>query len=381
MRILIGPDSFKDSVSANEFCTIAKNVIDKNWPNDEVVYLPLADGGEGTVDALVQGQKGKYIETLVVGPLGNKILASYGLIDKSEVAVIEMAAASGLPLVEPSLRNPMVTTTYGTGELILDALSKGVKKIIIGIGGSATNDAGIGMLQALGFKCLNNKGEEVPYGGNGLLELSEIKKPLNKHGEFMYKDIEFHVACDVTSPLYGELGAAYIYGPQKGADEKTVELLDFGLVNFANVIKSSLGIDVSNLSGGGAAGGLGACLFGALNGRLEPGFEIIKDQVDLESVFKQGIDLVVTAEGQMNHQSLNGKLPVELAKLGKSYNAKTIALVGAREIDIDEVKEYGIIGVFPIGHKPMSLDESMKNGSKLIESTLEHVLTMVHELY
>lgn len=380
MRILIGPDSFKDSVSANEFCEIAKTLINENWPEDEVVYLPLADGGEGTVDALVKGQKGEYIECLVTDPLGKKINASYGLIDNSKVAVIEMAAASGLPLVPIELRDPLKTTTYGTGELILDALSKGVKKVIVGIGGSATNDAGLGMLQALGFQCLNAKGEEVVFGGNGLVELKRIVKPMDKNGEYKYKNIDFQVACDVTSPLYGPLGAAYIYGPQKGATDEDVQFLDLGLRNFAKVVSESLNVDVHTLSGGGAAGGLGACLYGALNATLEAGFEIIKKQVGLISVLESGIDLIITAEGQMNHQSLNGKLPVELAKLGSKYGAKTIAIVGARELEIEELREFGIIGVFPIGNKPMTLSQSMENGKKLIKGTLEQILNLLHNL-
>ena len=380
MKILIGPDSFKDSVSANEFCEIAKSVILKNWPDDDVVYLPLADGGEGTVDALVKGQGGVYVQALVTGPLGKEVNATYGLIDENKVAVIEMAEASGLPLVPIELRDPMKTTTYGTGELIIDALSKGVKKIIIGIGGSATNDAGIGMLQALGFKCLNEEGLEVSFGGEGLLDLKSIIKPLNDQGEFKYEDIDFQVACDVTSPLYGPYGAAHIYGPQKGGDEQTVKILDEGLRNFANIVEKSLEIDVHTLKGGGAAGGLGACLYSALKAKLEPGFKIIKKQVDLLSVFESGIDIVITAEGQMNQQSLNGKLPVELAKLGTKYGAKTIAIVGAREIDLEEVKAFGIIGVFPIANKPMSLIQSMENGKELIKGTLEQVLNLVHEI-
>lgn len=380
MRILVGPDSFKDSVSANEFCEIAKSLINKNWPDDEVIYLPLADGGEGSVDALVQGQSGRYQESMVTDPLGNKINAAYGLIDNAKVAVIEMAAASGLPLVDIDLRDPMKTTTFGTGELITDAIRKGVKKIIVGIGGSATNDAGLGMLQALGFKCLNSVGEDVSFGGDGLLELDSISKPVDTQGEFLYKDIEFLVACDVTSPLYGPSGAAYVYGPQKGASVEVVEILDKGLRQFAKVVENSLGVDVHNLRGGGAAGGLGACLYGALNGKLEPGFEIIKKQVNLVSVFESGIDIVITAEGQMNHQSLNGKLPVELAKLGSKYGAKTIAIVGARDLEFELVKETGIIGVFPIANKPMTLEESMATGKTLIKGTLEQVLNLVHEL-
>ncbi len=380
MRILIGPDSFKDSVSAYEFCEIAKDVIGSYWPEDEVTLLPLADGGEGTVDALVAGQDGEFVKAVVKGPLGGAVEAKYGLIAGGKVAVIEMAEASGLPLVPVSRRNPMLTTTYGTGELILDAVSRGVEKIIVGIGGSATSDAGLGMLQALGFKCLNAEGEEVAFGGNGLVELSSIEAPVDADGKFKYEGLHIEVACDVTNPLYGEKGAAYVYGPQKGADEATVKVLDDGLRNFAKVVKESLGVVVDEISGGGAAGGLGACLSAALSGELKPGFEIIKDQVELVKHLEKGVDYIITAEGQMNHQSFNGKLPVELAKLGSGYGAKTVAIVGARDVTYDEISENGIIGVFPVANRPMSLEESMANGKELIRDTLVHVLSMLHNV-
>ncbi|SHI75183.1 glycerate kinase [Dethiosulfatibacter aminovorans DSM 17477] len=378
MKILVGPDSFKDSVSAYKFCEIAKEVIAEHWPEDEVTVLPLADGGEGTVEALVAGQKGEFVYAQVEDPLGTLVNAQYGLIEDGKVAVIEMAAASGLPLVPVELRNPMVASTYGTGQLILDAINKGVKRIIVGIGGSATSDAGLGMLQALGFKCLDKNGNEVERGGIALLQLAAIERPVDRDGKFIFEGIDLLVACDVNNPLYGEKGAAYVYGPQKGATEEMVRELDLGLRNFAEVFKKSLGVEVDSLIGGGAAGGLGACLYGALNGQLKPGFEIIKDQVGLEDILKEGVDLVVTAEGQMNHQSLHGKLPIELAKLAKSYGSKTVAIVGARDIAFEEFYEHGIIGVFPIANCPMTLEYSMMNGENLLRDTLVNVLSLLH---
>jgi glycerate kinase len=378
MKILVGPDSFKDSVSAYKFCEIAKGVITEYWPEDEVTVIPLADGGEGTVEALVAGQKGEFVYQEVEDPLGNPVNAQYGLIEEGKVAVIEMAAASGLPLVPLELRNPMVASTYGTGQLILDSINKGVKRIIVGIGGSATSDAGLGMLQALGFKCLDKNGNDVDRGGIALLQLASIEKPVDSDGKFPFDGIDFLIACDVNNPLYGEKGAAYVYGPQKGASEEMVRELDLGLRNFAAVVKESLGVEVDSLSGGGAAGGLGACLHGALKGQLKPGFDIIKDQVGLEDILKEGIDLVVTAEGQMNHQSLHGKLPIELAKLARSYGAKTVAIVGARDIAFEEFHEHGVIGVFPIANCPMTLEYSMMNGENLIRDTLINVLSLLH---
>lgn len=379
MNIFVGPDSFKGSVSAEEFCQIAARVIKSNFPEDQVTCLPLADGGEGTVEALVAGQDGSMIDLEVTGPLGDTVKAQYGLIDNGDVAVIEMASASGLPLVPKTKRNPMKTTTYGTGELIKDAIGRGVKRMIIGIGGSATCDAGLGMMQALGFKCLDNNQQEVPYGGEGLLKLTKIIPPEKAISSLSKeKFIDIQVACDVKNPLYGCDGAAFVYGPQKGATPDMVELLDQGLQNFARVVKESLGIEVSTLQGGGAAGGLGAGLVASLNAKLQPGFEIVKKQVGIEQILDGEIDLIITAEGQMNHQSLQGKLPIELAKLGKERGIPTIAIVGARDLNLEEVKELGIRGIFPIASGPMSLEESMKQGPELIEATLRNVLEILH---
>jgi glycerate kinase len=370
VKILIGPDSFKDSVSASEFCQIAKELIRNNWPEDEVITVPLADGGEGTVESLVEGTDGRFIRVEVLGPLGETIEASYGLI-QGDVAVIEMAEASGLPLVPVEKRNPMYTTTYGTGQLIKDAIHKGCKKIIIGIGGSATNDGGIGMLQALGYQCLDENGQEVPLGGQALMMIRSIIPPSHAI------DVSIEVACDVNNPLYGENGAAYVYGPQKGADPLMVKTLDEGLRNYAKVIASSLAQVVDNIPGSGAAGGLGAGLT-IIGGILSPGFEIIRKISNLDEHLSKGIDLVITSEGQMNHQSLYGKLPVELAKLAKKKNIPTIAIVGARDIQMKDLKGTGIIGVYPIAKGPTSLEESMKDGKKLIKDTLEQVLLTIH---
>ncbi len=374
MKILVGPDSFKDSLSASEFCKVAKQTIQSYWPDDTVITIPLADGGEGTVDALVEGTSGEFIELPVIGPLGETIIGRYGMIQNGHTAVIEMAAASGLPLVPISKRNPMKTTTYGTGQLIMDAISKGAKKVIVGIGGSATNDAGLGMMQALGFKCLDSDGNDIPYGGEGLKKLASIAPPMDTS----YESIDIQVACDVNNPLFGRNGAAYIYAKQKGADEVMIVELDNALKNFSTVVSNALGKSIDTLPGGGAAGGLGAGLYAALGARLMPGFEIIRETVGLDAMLKDDIDLVITAEGQMNHQSMNGKLPVELAKLAQKNGIRTIVLVGSRDIDISELDNTGIIGVFPIADGPMTLGESMANSKKLVKDSLIHILSLVH---
>jgi len=380
MKILIGPDSLKDSVSASQFCHIASELITTYWPEDELITVPLADGGEGTVEALVEGTQGRFITLDVIGPLGISVKARYGLIHNDDVAVIEMAEASGLQLVPEPLRNPMKTTTFGTGELILDAISKGCKRIIIGIGGSATNDAGIGMMQALGYKCLDANENDVAFGGEGLLKLHTIIPP-NETQIALYQNIDIQVACDVSNPLFGPNGAAYIYSEQKGADPKMIKQLDQGLRNYSDCVKKSLNIDISTLPGGGAAGGLGASLFASLNGELSQGFDIIRQVVGLDDYFKEPLDLVITAEGQLNHQSLNGKLPIELAKLANTFNIPTIALVGSTELSLDDLKETGIIGTFSIVNGPMTLSESMDNGEQLIKQTLHNVLSLLHNMY
>lgn len=253
-----------------------------------------------------------------------------------------------------------------------------VKKIIVGIGGSATNDAGLGMMQALGFKCLDASGTEVSFGGEGLIQLASITPPSDPHLIKLINTCEILVACDVNNPLYGINGAAYVYGPQKGANQEMVLLLDKGLQNFAGCVKECLGLDVSDLPGAGAAGGLGGGLTAALNAKLMPGFEIIRQQTGLDAILESDIDLVITAEGQMNHQSLNGKLPIELAELAKAYGINTVALVGSREISFDSIKDTGLIGVFPIVNKPMGLDDSISNAEELISETLINILNLLH---
>jgi glycerate kinase len=378
MRILLAPDSFKENLTAVEFCDVAEKGILEIMPDAKVTKLPLADGGEGTVEALVVSGKGETVETIVLGPRLDSITATYGYLKESKTAVIEMSAASGLPLLDMESRNPMETSTYGTGQLILDALDKGCEKIVLGIGGSATNDCGIGMIEALGAKLFNSKGEKISSNGRGLLDLDKIDVDnLDKR----LKNIEITVACDVDNPLYGPNGAAYVYAPQKGANSEMVKLLDLGLRNFAEVIKRDFGKDVTKIPGAGAAGGLGAGLVGVLNAELRSGFDIIDEVLGIEKlIMKSKFDLIITGEGQINNQTISGKLPIRIARLGKQYNAPTIAIVGSIGDISDEVYTSGIVSIFSIINKPMSLEEAYDKSNVLLLNCVKNIMRLYKQM-
>ncbi|WP_432409009.1 glycerate kinase family protein [Wukongibacter sp. M2B1] len=375
MNILVAPDSFKGSLSAKVFCDIAEKAIKSVLPCAKVIKIPLADGGEGTVEALVLNTGGRIINKAVTGPLLEKVDASFGILGDGKTAILEMASASGLPLVPEDKRNPMLTTTFGTGELIREALDRGCKKIILGIGGSATNDGGAGMLQALGFKLLNDKGESIQWGAKGLLELDYI----DMDGvDWRIGDIDFLVACDVDNPLYGENGAAFVYGPQKGANEDMVLVLDNALRHFDKVIQRDIKKQVAYVPGSGAAGGLGAGLLAFLDAELKPGFEIIMNTINLEEVFrKNSIDLVITGEGEINYQTVSGKLPVGIAKLAKKYGVPVIAIVGAIGDGAEKVYDKGIDSIMSIINSPMDLEKAMENAPRLLEDTVYRVMKLI----
>ena len=378
MNILIAPDSFKGSLSAQEFCDISEKSILKVYPNANIKKIPMADGGEGTVESLVFNTGGKILYQDVTGPLGNKVTAAFGILGDGSTAVVEMANASGLPLVPKEKRNPMYTTTYGTGELIKTALDQGCTRLIMGIGGSATNDGGAGMLQALGFKLLNAKGESIPFGAKGLLELESIEM---SEKDPRLDEVEIRVACDVDNPLYGPKGASYVYGPQKGATEEMLPLLDQGLQRFHDCIQRFLGKEVAHIPGAGAAGGLGAGLLAFLNGDLESGFTIIQKEIGLERILEtHKFDLVITGEGQMNDQTLYGKLPVGIAGVAKKYNLPVIAFVGSIGKGAEQVYEAGIDSIISIADGPMSLEYSMANGSVLLEKAVERFMRTIYAL-
>ena len=372
-KILVASDKYKGSLSAVEVCSIIKDAIKKIDSKICVIVSPMADGGEGTVETLVESQKGKYIVSDVTGPLGEKVKARIGIIG-GNTAIIEMASASGLALIPKEKRNPMETTTYGTGELIKKALDIGCRKVIIGIGGSATTDGGMGMAQALGVKFYNSCSNLLGFGGRQLLKLKRIDMS-NIHPAV--SNTEFNVASDVDNPLTGKNGAAYVYSPQKGADREMVKKLDNGLVNFSKIIKKDLGKDISNLKGAGAAGGLGAGLHAFLNATLRPGTDIIIEANDLESKIKE-VDLVITGEGAMDKQTFFGKSSYGVAMLARKYNIPVITINGSvfmSRDDIDRKNTSLFCGNFSIIKKPMKLEDAVKNSRILLESAAQEIIT------
>ncbi|MFQ5169441.1 glycerate kinase [Clostridioides difficile] len=355
MKILISIDSLKGSLSSIEAGNAIKKGILKVKEDAQVKILPLADGGEGTVDALVQGMNGKKETIEVTGPIAKKVDATYGLLKNTSTAIIEIAQASGLTLVPTELRNPLYTTTYGVGEIIKEAINKGYRNFIVGIGGSATNDAGIGMLQALGFEFYDKNNKLVGLGGKVLNEIRHIKIE-NRLKEL--DECKFKIACDVNNLLFGKNGAAYIYGSQKGATSEIIEKLDNGLRNFSKVVKNYLSKDVANVEGAGAAGGLGFAFLAFLDSKLESGIKIILEEIKLEEELKDA-DFVITGEGRLDNQTAMGKAPIGVAKLAKKYGVKVIGLAGATTEDAVKCNEEGIDAYFSIVNRAMTIEEAM----------------------
>lgn len=308
MKIILAPDSFKGTFSSMEVINHLELGIQKFFPNAEIVKMPIADGGEGTVEAIVTAIGGEIHEKMVIGPLGKKVKAKFAM--KDALAIIEMAESSGITLIHDYEKNPLVTTTYGLGELILEALELGAKEMIIGIGGSATNDGGIGMLQALGIEFKDVAGARIGYGGK---YLSEIKDISIENLDPRIKDVKITVICDVTNSLIGPTGATYTYGPQKGANSEQLDLLEMGMLHFEALLRKQFGVDVSKIPGSGAAGGLGAALVVFLSARLTPGIETILDLVAFDAQAMDA-DLVITGEGRIDGQSVYGKVPIGIGK-------------------------------------------------------------------
>lgn len=375
LKVVIATDSFKGSLSAYEVAQSIEKGIKKVYRNVQIVKVPMADGGEGTVQSLVDATGGEIINVEVTGPLGNKVKAFYGILGDNKTAVIEMAAASGLPLVPRSKRNPMITTTYGTGELIRAALDKGCREFIIGIGGSATNDGGAGMAQALGIRLLDEKGEEIKFGGGALVNLHKID--ISNMDERLKKS-KFIVACDVDNTLCGPNGASYVYGPQKGATKEMVLKLDEALKHFANIIKRDLGKDVENIKGAGAAGGLGAGLMVFLNAALKSGVDIVIEKTNLKKIVKDA-DFVITGEGKIDSQTINGKTPIGVAKVAKEFNVPVIAVAGCVSDDASVNHEYGIDAMFSIVNYPIDIEEALKKekASFFIERKAEEIFRLI----
>lgn len=365
MRIVLAPDSFKDCMTAKEACIAMEKGIKSINPRVECIHVPMADGGEGTMESLVDATKGKVYSLEVVGPLGNKVMAKYGILGDKEVGIIEMASASGLELVPIEKRNPLITTTYGTGELIKACLDKGVKKLLIGIGGSATNDGGAGVVQALGGRLLDVNGEELKFGGG---ELDKLEKIDLSAFDKRLKDIVVEVACDVNNPLCGEQGAAYVFAPQKGATSDAVKVLDDNLMHYGKIIKNQLGKDVLNIQGAGAAGGLGAGLVAFLNGSLKSGIEIVIEHTKLEEKIKTS-DMVFTGEGSIDIQTQYGKTPIGVAREAKKHNKIVVAFGGKVGKDLEVLYHQGIDKIICINKGEKSLDEALKNGKKNLEDS------------
>jgi glycerate 2-kinase len=356
LKILIAMDSLKGSLSSDEANKAISDGFLQACSGFTTQTVPIADGGEGTVEALVYATKGRFVETDVKGPLGSPVNARYGILGDQVTAVIEIAEACGLPLLTKDERNPLYTTSYGVGELILNAIEKGCKDFIIGLGGSATNDAGVGMLRALGYQFFNEVEGLVGLGG---VELRDIRKIDDSMVSEQVKTARFRVACDVNNPLYGLNGAAYVFGPQKGATIEMVTQLDEGLRNFADVVLKQSGMDLQQLSGAGAAGGLGAAFSGFLNAKLESGVNLILEHARLEEKLMD-VDFVITGEGKLDGQTSMGKAPAGVAQLAKKHGIPVIALAGDVSEGSPSLHEAGITAYFTIVSGPVDLEIAMK---------------------
>lgn len=355
MRVVFAPDSYKEALGA----PVVARALAEGWrladPDVEAVLAPMADGGEGTVEAVVSAAGGSYVSATVTGPMGTRVQARYGLTQDGATAVIEMAEASGLQLVPAQQRDPRAATTRGTGELILHALERGARRILIGIGGSATNDGGAGMAQALGYRLLDAQGNELPPGGAALARLAQI----DDHAVHpALRECVISVACDVTNPLCGAEGASAVFGPQKGASPEMVQELDAALNHYGRLLEQFSGRSILEAAGSGAAGGLGAGLLAFTNAQLCPGAALVAELIGLEQLL-QGAALVVTGEGRIDSQTLQGKVPAGVAKLARKAGVPVVLVGGAVSEGLEELYEQGICGIFSISPGPMSLEQAV----------------------
>ena len=366
MKIIIAPQSFKGSLTAKEATKIISDCARNIFPESDLIGIPIADGGDGTLETIIDATNGKLMNSQVKGPDNSIVQASWGLFnsEKNEkTGIIEMARASGLAMIDPKILDPFNSTSFGTGELILDAVKNGAKKIILGIGGSATNDCGIGVAKAVGIKFLDSKNNEV---GNNVSNFSNIKKINLDKFNSQLNDIKFEVACDVTNKLCGKEGASYIYGPQKGASAEDVKILDKNLLHIGNLIEKDLGVNVLDIKGGGAAGGLGAGMVAFFGAKLRPGVDIIFDTLSVEEKIKDA-DLIITGEGQFDISSTYNKAPAAIAKLGKKYNIPTIGISGSFGEGFDKLDEFGILSKSTLINKISSLDDNIKDAGNLLK--------------
>lgn len=369
MKIVIAPDSYKESLSALEVATAIERGFREIWPEADYVKLPVADGGEGTVDAMIAATQGRLIHVDVTGPLGEQVNAFYGISGDEQCAFIEMAAASGLEQVPPVQRNPLKTTSWGTGELIRHALDNGVRHIIIGIGGSATNDGGAGMVQALGAKLLDQDNNPIAPGGGALETLARIDI---RELDSRLADCHIEVACDVSNTLIGEKGASAVFGPQKGATKEMIARLDSGLEHYAQLIARDLDIQVLELAGGGAAGGMGAGLYAFCGAQLRQGIEIVTDALKLDEQIADA-DLVITGEGRIDSQTIHGKVPVGVARIAKRYNKPVIGIAGSLTADVGVVHEHGLDAVFSVIYTICTLEEALDNAAENVRMSARNI--------
>ena len=372
-KYVVAPDSFKESMTAKEVCDAMERGIKQANPAVEVVKVPMADGGEGTVDSLVDATNGQRVTVEVTGPLGNKISAYYGIVGKGTTAVIEMAKASGLEIVEKKKRNPMITTTFGTGELIRGALDHDVKEIIIGLGGSSTNDGGSGMAQALGAKLLDQNNHQISFGGGNLDKLDRIDI---SNLDSRLQDVKIILASDITNPLIGKDGASRVFGPQKGATPEMVEKLENNLQHYAKIIKRNLNKDVASVSGAGAAGGLGAGLMAFTTCEMRRGVDLAIEVTKLEEKIRDA-DYVFTGEGGTDFQTKFGKTPYGVAKLGKKYHKPVISLAGYLGEGIDSLYGEGFTAIFGIIPGACDLSTALKNGPSNVARTTENIVRLL----
>ncbi|MFR9062880.1 MAG: glycerate kinase [[Clostridium] scindens] len=355
MKVVVAMDSLKGSLTSMEAGIAVEEGILAAKPDAKVIVKPLADGGEGTTDALIEGMKGERVDLTITGPMGTKVHAYYGYLEETKTAIIEMASAAGITLVPTDRQDPLSATTYGVGEMINDAITKGCRNFIIGIGGSATNDGGIGMLKALGFVFLDSQGNDVGEGAQALSKVAAINSAKKNP---RLAECTFQVACDVTNPLCGKSGATYIYGSQKGVTEEQKDALDQAMTHYAQITADTFGCSYAEREGAGAAGGLGFAFLSFLNARLTPGIDLILDAVGLEEELRDA-DVAVTGEGRLDHQTAMGKAPVELPGWPK-YNAKVLALAGSVPKDAASCNQAGIDAFFPIVRGVTTLEEAMK---------------------
>lgn len=361
MRVVIAPDAFKGSLSAIELCEVIASAIRKVEQDADIITIPLADGGEGTVATMVRATDGVIYKEVVTGPLGHPVEATYGILGDGETVVIEVAEASGLTLVPQEKRNPFLTTSYGTGELISKALDQGYRDFIIGLGGSACNDGGMGLLRALGMQFLDKNGDPLPEGGGSLQRLARIDDA-DWHPAISAST--FTIASDVDNRLCGYDGASAVYGPQKGATPEMVRKLDQSLAHYAHIVEKEHGIDMLEIIGGGAAGGIGAACAAFLNGNIQSGIQVMFDVVNWQQQIA-GADLIITGEGQLDEQTLSGKAIKGVCESARTYHVPVIALSGSVELSVEQLDQLGVIAAFPIVSGPMTVDQAIEQASDL----------------